>query len=67
MNLLAKQRWLDIMIIYTIQKSFDKTYFNSSNNLIVKQLFKKHIEKLMHSLQMYATKGYVIERITIRM
>jgi hypothetical protein len=38
------------MIIYTIQKYFDKIYFNNSNNIIVKQLFKKHIEKLMHNL-----------------
>ncbi len=40
MNLLGKHRWwLDIIIIYKIQKSFDKKYFNRSNNMIVKQLF----------------------------
>jgi hypothetical protein len=57
MNLLAKHRWLDIIIIYTIQKSFDKRYFNHSNNIIMKQLFQEHIKKLMHNLQMYPTKG----------
>jgi hypothetical protein len=46
---------------------YNKKYFNSSNNIIVKQLFQKHIEKLMHSLQMYRTKDYVIEGITIGM
>jgi hypothetical protein len=49
------------------KKYFNKSYFNSSNNIIVKQLFQKHIEKLMHSLQMYRTKDYVIEGITIGM
>jgi len=53
------------MIIYTIQKYFNKRYINSSNNIIVKQLFLKHIEKLMHSLQMYPTKDYVTKGITI--
>jgi len=45
----------------------NKRFFNSFNNIIVKQLFQKHIEKLMHSLQMYRTKDYVIEGITIGM
>jgi hypothetical protein len=39
MNLLAKHMWLDIIIIYTIEKSTDKKYFNHSNNIIVKELF----------------------------
>jgi hypothetical protein len=67
MNLSAKQRWPNIMIIYTIKKYFNKRYFNISNTIIVKQLFQKHIEKFMHSLQMYCTKDYVIEGITIGM
>jgi len=36
MNLLAKHKWLDIIIIYTLQKKYDKRYFNHSNNIIVK-------------------------------
>jgi len=44
MNLSTKHKWyifwwLDIIIIYKIQKKIDKRYFNYSNNMIVKQLF----------------------------
>ncbi len=39
LNLLIKDKWSDIIIIYTIQNSFDKRYFNRFNNIIVKQLF----------------------------
>jgi hypothetical protein len=38
MNLLIKHKWSNIIIIHTIQKSFDKRYFNCSNNIIVKHL-----------------------------
>jgi hypothetical protein len=31
--------WLDLIIIYKIQKEIDKRYFNYSNNMIMKQLF----------------------------
>jgi hypothetical protein len=38
MNLSTKCRWENIIIIYIIQKSFNKRYFNHSNNIIGKQL-----------------------------
>ncbi len=43
MNLSRKHRWYifwwpNIIIIYKIQKSFDKRYFNRSNDMIVKTI-----------------------------
>ncbi len=37
-KLSKKHKWSDI-ILSIIQKSFDRRYFNHSNNIIVKQLF----------------------------
>jgi hypothetical protein len=37
-NLSTKHKW-SYIILSIIQKSFDRRYFNHSNNIIVKQLF----------------------------
>jgi hypothetical protein len=66
-ELVSKTKVVRYNDYYIIQKSFDKRYFNSFNNVIVKQFFKKYTKKLMHSLQMYPIKGYIIKGITIGM
>jgi hypothetical protein len=44
MNLLAKHKWLDIIIIYTIQKSSNKKYFDHSNNIIMNNYSKNTLK-----------------------
>jgi hypothetical protein len=44
--------WSNIIIIYTIQKSYEKKYFDYFNYVTMKQT-----KILMHSLHMYPTKS----------